>query len=226
MCRSVCLPMLASIALITLGGNAFAQQQAPQSPNMTFFVTSAGPGKGADLGGLEGADTLCQKLAQGAGAGSKTWRAYLSTNTNLAAPEKTVNARDRIGKGPWQNFKGEVIATSVDDLHSNKNKISMQTGLTERGTMLPGVGYTPNYHDMMTGSQPDGRAFPGNMNLTCNNWSSSEFGKAEVGHVDRTGLADTAQAHSWNSSHQSRDCTQDGLRSTGGNALFYCFAAQ
>jgi hypothetical protein len=226
MCRSVCLPMLASIALITLGGNAFAQQQAPQSPNMTFFVTSAGPGKGADLGGLEGADTLCQKLAQGAGAGSKTWRAYLSTNTNLAAPEKTVNARDRIGKGPWQNFKGEVIATSVDDLHSNKNKISMQTGLSERGTMLPGVGYTPNYHDMMTGSQPDGRAFPGNMNLTCNNWSSSEFGKAEVGHVDRTGLADTAQAHSWNSSHQSRDCTQDGLRSTGGNALFYCFAAQ
>jgi hypothetical protein len=224
--RSVRLPMLASIALMTLGGSAFAQQQAPQSPNMTFFITSAGPGKGADLGGLEGADALCQKLAQGTGAGAKTWRAYLSTNTNLAAPEKTVNARDRIGKGPWQNFKGEVIATSVDDLHSDKNKISMQTGLTERGTMLPGVGYTPNYHDMMTGSQPDGKAFPGNMNLSCNNWTSSEFGKAEVGHVDRTGLADTAQAHSWNSSHQSRDCTQDGLRSTGGNALFYCFAAQ
>jgi len=224
--RSMRLPMLASIAVITLGGSAFAQQQAPQSPNMTFFITSAGPGKGADLGGLEGADALCQKLAQGTGAGAKTWHAYLSTNTNLAAPEKTVNARDRIGKGPWQNFKGEVIATSVDDLHSDKNKISMQAGLTERGTMLPGVGYTPNYHDMMTGSQPDGKAFPGNMNLTCNNWTSSEFGKAEVGHVDRTGLADTAQAHSWNSSHQSRDCTQDGLRSTGGNALFYCFAAQ
>jgi hypothetical protein len=229
--RSVRLPLLVSVAvlasvtLLALGGIAQAQQ-APQSPNMTFFVTSAGPGKGADLGGLEGADALCQRLAQGAGAGSKTWRAYLSTNTNAAAPEKTVHARDRIGKGPWQNFKGEVIAANVDDLHSDKNKISMQTGLTERGTMLPGVGYTPNYHDIMTGSQPDGRAFPGNTNLTCNNYTSSEFGKVEVGHVDRTGLADTAQAHSWNSSHQSRDCSQPGLISTGGNGLLYCFAAQ
>jgi hypothetical protein len=224
--RSMRLPMLASVALLALSGIAQAQQQAPQSPNMTFFVSSAGSGKGADLGGLEGADSLCQKLAQGAGAGSKTWHAYLSTNTNLAAPEKTVNARDRIGKGPWQNFKGEVIATSVEDLHSDKNKISMETGLTERGTKLPGVGYTPNTHDIMTGSQPDGKAFPGNMNLTCNNYASSEFGKVEVGHVDRTGLADTAQAHSWNSSHQSRDCSQAGLISTGGNALIYCFAAQ
>jgi hypothetical protein len=217
--------MLASMALLALGGIAQAQQ-APQSPNMTFFVTSAGPGKGADLGGLEGADSLCQKLAQGAGAGSKTWHAYLSSNTNLAAPDKTVNARDRIGKGPWQNFKGVVIATSVEDLHSDKNKISAETGLTERGTRLPTFGYSPNYHDMMTGSQPDGKAFPGNMNLSCNNYTSSEFGKVEVGHVDRTGLTDTAQAHSWNSSHQSRDCSQAGLISTGGNALFYCFAAQ
>jgi hypothetical protein len=217
--------MLASSALLAFGGIAQAQQ-APQSPNMTFFVSSAGSGKGADLGGLEGADALCQRLAQGAGAGGKTWRAYLSTNTNAAAPEKTVNARDRIGKGPWQNFKGEVIATSVDDLHSDKNKISAETGLTERGTRLPVFGYTPNYHDIMTGSQSDGRAFPGNMNLTCNNYASSEFGKVEVGHVDRTGLTDTAQAHSWNSSHQSRDCSQAGLISTGGNALIYCFAAQ
>jgi hypothetical protein len=217
--------MLASVALLALGGIAQAQQ-APQSPNMTFFVTSVGPGKGADLGGLEGADAYCQRLAQGAGAGSKTWHAYLSTNTNLAAPEKTVNARDRIGKGPWQNFKGEVIATSVEDLHSDKNKISAETGLTERGTKVPVFGYSPNYHDIMTGSQPDGRAFPGNMNLTCNNYSSGEFGKVEVGHVDRTGLTDTAQAHSWNSSHQSRDCSQPGLISTGGNGLLYCFAAQ
>src|SRR5580704_10014315 len=223
--RSVRLPMLASSALLAFGGIAQAQQ-APQSPNMTFFVSSAGSGKGADLGGLEGADALCQRLAQGAGAGGKTWRAYLSTNTNAAAPEKTVNARDRIGKGPWQNFKGEVIATSVDDLHSDKNKISAETGLTERGTRLPVFGYTPNYHDIMTGSQSDGRAFPGNMNLTCNNYASSEFGKVEVGHVDRTGLTDTAQAHSWNSSHQSRDCSQAGLISTGGNSLIYCFAAQ
>ena len=222
---SVRLPMLAGVALLVLGGMAQAQQ-GPQAPNMTFFVTSAGPGKGADLGGLEGADAHCQKLAATAGAGGKTWHAYLSTNTNAAAPDKTVNARDRIGKGPWQNFKGEVIATSVDDLHSDNNKINTNTGLTERGQRIPGVGYILNAHDMMTGSQPDGRAFPGNMAMTCNNYTSSNFGKVEVGHVDRTGLADTAQAHSWNSSHQSRDCSQEGLISTGGNALFYCFAAQ
>ena len=222
---SVRLPMLAGVALLALGGIAQAQQ-GPQAPNMTFFVTSAGPGKGADLGGLEGADAHCQKLAATVGAGGKTWHAYLSTNTNAAAPDKTVNARDRIGKGPWQNFKGEVIATSVDDLHSDNNKINTNTGLTERGQRIPGVGFILNAHDMMTGSQPDGRAFPGNMNMTCNNYSSSNFGKVEVGHVDRTGLADTAQAHSWNSSHQSRDCSQEGLISTGGNALFYCFAAQ
>jgi hypothetical protein len=215
--------MLAGVALLALAGMAQAQQ-GPQAPNMTFFVASAGPGKGADLGGLEGADAHCQKLAATVGAGGKTWHAYLSTNTNAAAPDKTVNARDRIGKGPWQNFKGEVIATSVDDLHSDRNKINTNTGLTERGQRIPGVGFILNAHDMMTGSQPDGRAFPGNMNMTCNNYSSSNFGKVEVGHVDRTGLADTAQAHSWNSSHQSRDCSQEGLISTGGNGLFYCFA--
>jgi hypothetical protein len=224
--RSVRLPLLACAALISLGSIAQAQQQGPQAPNMTFFVSSAGPGKGADLGGLEGADAHCQKLATTVGAGGKTWHAYLSTNTNLAAPDKTVNARDRIGKGPWQNFKGVVIATSVDDLHSANNKISMDTGLTERGNKIPGVGFSPNQHDIMTGSQADGRAFPGNMNLTCANYTSSEFGKVEVGHVDRTGLADTAQAHSWNSSHQSRDCSQPGLISTGGNGLLYCFAVQ
>jgi hypothetical protein len=222
---SVRLAMLASAALFALGGVAQAQQ-GPQSPNMTFFVTSAGPGKGADLGGLEGADAHCLKLATTVGAGGKTWRAYLSTNTNLAEPGKTVNARDRIGKGPWQNAKGEVIATSVEDLHSDKNKISQATALTERGNKLPGVGFSPNYHDAMTGSQMDGTAFPGNMNLSCANYTSSNFGKVEVGHLDRTGLADTVQAHSWNSSHQSRDCSQEGLVSTGGNGLFYCFAAQ
>jgi hypothetical protein len=223
--RMVRLPLLASAALLALGAGAQAQQAAP-SPNMSFFVTSSGPGKGADLGGLAGADAHCQMLAQSVGAGGKTWHAYLSTNTNLASPGATVNARDRIGRGPWQNFKGETIATSVDDLHSAANKISKQTGLTEKGTVVNGVGDTPNMHDIMTGSQPDGRAFPGNMNLTCNNYASSEFGKVEVGHVDRTGLADTAQAHSWNSSHQSRDCSQPGLIATGGNGLLYCFAAQ
>ena len=219
------LPLLASAALLALGAAAQAQQVTP-SPNMSFFVTSKGPGKGADLGGIAGADAHCQMLAQSVGAGNKTWRAYLSSNTNAAEPDKTVNARDRIGRGPWQNFKGETIATSVEDLHSDANKISKQTGLTEKGGIVNGVGDSPNMHDMMTGSQPDGRAFPGNMNMSCANYTSSMFGKVEVGHVDRTGLADTRQAHSWNSSHQSRDCSQEGLISTGGNGLFYCFAAQ
>ena len=222
--RSVRLPMAASMALIALCGIAQAQQQPTPSPNMSFFVTSKGPGKGADLGGLAGADAHCQSLAQAVGAGGKTWHAYLSSNTNAANPGATVNARDRIGNGPWVNFKGVTIATSVDDLHSANNKINTENGLTERGQKVPGVGYVFNMHDIMTGSQPDGRAFPGNMNLTCNNYASSEFGKVEVGHVDRTGLADTAQAHSWNSSHQSRDCSQEGLISTGGNGLLYCFA--
>src|SRR5258708_40102338 len=180
---SLRLAMLASVTLLAFGGIAQAQQQPPQAPNMTFFVTSAGPGKGADLGGLEGADAHCQKLAATVGAGGKTWHAYLSTNTNLAAPDKTVNARDRIGNGPWQNSKGDVIATSVEDLHGANNKLSQATGLTERGNKLPGVGFTPNYHDIMTGSQPDGTAFPGNMNMTCANYTSSQFGKVEVGHA-------------------------------------------
>ena len=221
--RSVRLTMLASMALIASCALAQAQQATP-SPNMSFFVTSKGPGKGADLGGLAGADAHCQSLAQAVGAGGKTWHAYLSSNTNAANPGATVNARDRIGNGPWVNFKGATIATSVDDLHSANNKINTENGLTERGQKVPGVGYVFNMHDIMTGSQSDGRAFPGNMNLTCNNYASGEFGKVEVGHVDRTGLADTAQAHSWNSSHQSRDCSQEGLISTGGNGLLYCFA--
>ena len=221
--RSVRLTMLASMALIASCALAQAQQATP-SPNMSFFVTSKGPGKGADLGGLAGADAHCQSLAQAVGAGGKTWHAYLSSNTNASNPGATVNARDRIGNGPWVNYKGVTIATSVDDLHSANNKINTENGLTERGQKVPGVGYVFNMHDIMTGSQPDGRAFPGNMNLTCNNYASGEFGKVEVGHVDRTGLADTAQAHSWNSSHQSRDCSQEGLISTGGNGLLYCFA--
>jgi hypothetical protein len=207
---------------------AQAQQQPPQAPNMTFFVTSAGPGKGADLGGLEGADRHCQTLAQGAGAGGKTWRAYLSTQAEGGA--QTVNARDRIGAGPWQNFKGEAVAQSVDDLHGENNKLGMQTSLTERGTMIPGVGYTPNRHDVLTGSQMDGRAFPAGEDRTCRNWTSSTQGAAMVGHIDRKGLRDDAASRSWNSSHPSRGsdggCSQADLRGTGGDGLFYCFAAQ
>jgi hypothetical protein len=197
-------------------------QQAPQAPNMTFFITSTGPGKGADLGGLEGADRQCQTLAATVGAGSKTWRAYLSSNAGLQGGP--VNARDRIGAGPWQNSKGTVIATSVDDLHSDNNKLGSQNTLTERGTMVAGFGYTPNYHDALTGSTMEGRAWPGNMNLTCNNWSSGAAGSAMLGHIDRRGGADTVFQRSWNAAHMSRSCSQDDLRATGGNGLFYCFA--
>jgi hypothetical protein len=222
------LSILASGAVLSLGlaAGAFAQQ-APQSPDMTFFVTSAGPGKGADLGGLEGADRHCQTLAQGAGAGSKTWRAYLSTQA--AGGGQAVNARDRIGRGPWVNFKKEAVAQNVDDLHSANNKLGPQTSLTERGTIVAGVGWTPNYHDVLTGSQPDGRAFPAGEDRTCGNWTKSTQGAAMVGHIDRRGLRDDDASKSWNSSHPSRGseggCSQADLRSTGGNGLFYCFAA-
>ena len=218
----------AAVAAVSLGSTAGQAQQAPpQSPNMTFFVTSTGPGKGADLGGLEGADRQCQTLAQAAGAGGKTWRAYLSVQAANGAQQ--ANARDRIGRGPWQNFKGEVVAQNVDDLHGDNNKLGMQASLTERGTMLPGVGYTPNYHDVLTGSQMDGKAFPAGEDRTCRNWTSSTQGAAMVGHIDRKGLRDDAASKSWNSSHPSRGadggCSQNDLRSTGGNGLFYCFAA-
>jgi hypothetical protein len=219
-----------ALAAVISAGSAIcqAQQAPPQSPNMTFFVTSTGPGKGADLGGLEGGDRQCQTLAQAAGAGGKTWHAYLSTQAT--GNEPGINARDRIGHGPWQNFKGEVIAQNVDDLHSDNNKLSMQTSLTERGTMIAGVGYTPNYHDALTGSQADGRAFATGEDKTCHNWTSSAQGTAMVGHIDRKGLRDDAASKSWNSSHLSRGpdggCSQNDLRSTGGNGLFYCFAAQ
>ena len=222
--------LAASIAVVSLAASlsAQAQQPPPQSPNMTFFVTSNGPGKGADLGGLEGADRHCQTLAQAAGAGSKTWRAYLSTQA--AGGAQAINARDRIGRGPWQNFKTEVVAQNVDDLHGDNNKLGMQTSLTERGTIIPGVGYAPNRHDVLTGSQMDGRAFPAGEDRTCRNWSSSTQGAAMVGHSDRKGLRDDAASRSWNSSHPSRGpeggCSRTDLISTGGDGLFYCFAAQ
>src|SRR5262249_34651465 len=167
---------VASVAAVSLGSTAsLAQQPPPQSPNMTFFITSSGPGKGADLGGLEGADRQCQTLAQAAGAGNKAWRAYLSTQATGGA--QSVNARDRIGHGLWQNFKGEVIAQNVDDLHGDNNKLGMQVSLTERGTVVAGVGYTPNAHDVLTGSQMDGRAFPAGEDRTCRNWTTGTQGR-------------------------------------------------
>jgi hypothetical protein len=219
--------VIASFALASLAPVAVqAQQPPPQAPNMSFFVTSAGSGKGADLGGLDGADKQCQTLAQAAGAGGKTWRAYLSTQAMGGA--QAVNARDRIGKGPWKNFKGDVIAKNVDGLHSAANKINMKTALTDRGTMVASRGYTPNYHDALTGSQADGRAFPPTEDRTCRNWTSSTQGAAMLGHLDRNGLRDDAESKSWNASHPSRGadggCSQNDLRGTGGNGLFYCFA--
>ena len=205
---------------------ALAQQQQPQAPEMSFFVASAGTGKGADLGGLEGADKICQTLAQGAGAGGKVWHAYLSTQAIDGAA--AVNARDRIGKGPWKNFKGEVVAKDVDDLHGASNKIGTETSLTERGAMIAGRGWNPNWHDLLTGSQADGRTFAAAEDRTCHNWTSSTKGSAMLGHVDRKGLRDDAESKSWNASHPSRGpdggCSQSDLKSTGGNGLFYCFA--
>ena len=171
-----------------------------------------------------GADAHCQSLGNAAGAGTKVWRAYLSTQG-----EGAVNARDRIGRGPWQNFKGDVIAQNVDDLHGPGNKMSFDTQLTERGFKLPGVGWTPNVHDVLTGSDPQGRAFPAGEDRTCGNWTSSTRGAAMLGHIDRKGLTDTEQARSWNSSHPSRGpdggCSQRDLVSTGGAGLLYCFAS-
>ena len=211
--------------LALAAGPALAQQ--PQAPDMSFFVTSESLGKGGNLGGLDGADRHCQALAQAAGAGAKTWRAYLSTQAEGSTP--AVNARDRIGKGPWKNFKGDVVAQSVDDLHSPNNRMGIQTSLTERGTIVAHRGYTPNYHDVLTGSQADGRAFPPGEDRTCRNWTSSTQGAAMVGHIDRMGLRDDEASKSWNTSHPSRGpeggCSQSDLRSTGGNGLLYCFAA-
>jgi hypothetical protein len=210
--------LLASAALLSLtpSGNIQAQKA-----NMTFFVTSVGPGKGGDLGGLAGADQHCQTLAQAVGRGQHTWRAYLSTN--LAGG--SVDARDRIGQGPWRNANGDVIAQNVDDLHSANNNVTQQTAITEKGETLNGMFEPFNKHDMLTGSQADGWAFPGNLNLTCNNWTSSTFGVAMLGHHDRRGGIDNEFQKSWNSSHISRSCRREDLIATGGNGLFYCFAA-
>jgi hypothetical protein len=218
--KTIHLSALAVTSTLFLSANHVVNaQQIPQAPDMTFFVTSTPIGKGGDLGGLEGADAHCQQLASTVGAGNKTWHAYLSGPETPQA--KGVNARDRNGLGAWHNAKGIVIAQNVDDLHSSNNKLSRDTALTERGTVVAGIGYNPNWHDALTGSDRDGRAFTGNINMTCNGWKSSEFGKAMLGHIDRTGLADNDYARSWNSSHQSRGCSQADLIATGGNGLFH-----
>ena len=217
----LCLFASAALLAIAAGSSAQAQQS-----NMTFFVTSVGGGKGADLGGLAGADKHCQDLAAAAGAGGHTWHAYLSTQSSGGGD--AVNARDRIGKGPWTNAKGEVVAKSVDDLHSANNNLTKQTALSEKGDVINGRGDQPNRHDILTGSQPDGTAFAAGEDRTCGNWTNSGQGAAMVGHHDRQGLRDDDASKSWNSSHPSRGpdggCSQNDLKSTGGNGLFYCFA--
>jgi hypothetical protein len=206
--------------------SALAQQPpnaAPPMP-MSFFIASSGSGKGADLGGLAGADQHCQTLAAATGS-TKTWHAYLSTQAADGKP--AVNARDRIGAGPWYNAKGAVVAKSVADLHGDTldaarlgNNLTKATAFTEKGDAIKGFGDMPNQHDMLTGSRPDGTAFPDAADHTCRNWTSSGTGTAQLGHFDRTGGGNT----SWNSAHPSRGCSQENLVSTGGAGLFYCFA--
>jgi hypothetical protein len=196
---------------------------------MTFFVTSVGPGKGGDLGGLEGADRYCQSLAQTAGAGNRTWHAYLSTQAAQLTGTDFVNARDRIGTGPWQNAKGVVIAQNVEDLHSPNSKLSGLTVLDEKGLPVNGRTDKPNKHDMLTGSRPDGTAFPGAAfpDMTCGNWTKSgPDGSAMTGHFDRAGPLETPWAVSWNSAHPTLGCSLEKIRPTGGDGLFYCFAVK
>jgi hypothetical protein len=204
-----------------------AQPAQAQSADTSFFVTSNGIGNGGNLGGLAGADNQCQTLAQAAGAGAKTWHAYLSTQAADGKP--AINARDRIGKGPWQNSKGVVVAKDVADLHSAGNNLTKATSLSEKGEAINGRGDTPNRHDALTGSQPDGTAFAGTDDRTCKNWTSSTQGAAMLGHIDRIGLRDDDASKSWNSSHPSRGpeggCSQSDFKSTGGDGLLYCFAA-
>ena len=208
--------LFAAIPLFFLGSNAAHQQDT----RMSFFLTSVGPGNGADLGGVAGADQHCQALAAAVGAGDRTWRAYLSTTAFDG--QAAVNARDRIGSGPWYNANEIMIAESVENLHSEDNNLTKETQLDEKGEMVNGRGDDPNRHDILTGSQPDGTAFSGDEDTTCGNWTSSGEGSARVGHHDRQGGGDDGT--SWNSAHGSRGCSQENLQGTGGNGLFYCFA--
>jgi len=211
------------VAVLALLGAGVSGVAGAQASGMTFFVTSTGSGKGADFGGLAGADRHCQTLAAAVGAGSRSWRAYLSTSATPGTP--AVNARDRIGAGPWQNVKGVVVARNVDELHAINN-LTKETAVTEKGEVINGKGDQPNTHDILTGSLPDGRAYADSEDHTCGNWTRSGDGSAQTGHHDRLGTAPDDSARSWNSSHPSRGCSDDGLKSTGGAGLLYCFAAK
>jgi hypothetical protein len=207
---------------LSVAGSVYAQQAAPAS-EMSFFITSTGSGKGADLGGIAGADRHCQSLAAAASpaAGKKTWRAYLSATP--AGGQPAVNARDRIGKGPWYSSEGRLIARDLDELHSINN-INRLVAKDEKGKTVNGRGDRPNTHDILTGSTPDGRVAIGKDDTTCGNWTKSGAGAAIVGHHDRSGLQVDEPSRSWNASHPSRGCSQENLVSSGGAGLFYCFA--
>jgi hypothetical protein len=213
-------PVVALVIWSFVAGGAASAQQA----DMSFFLTSAGPGKGANLGGLEGADAHCASLAKAAGATKTVWRAYLSTTAPQG--EAGVNARDRIGSGPWQNSKGVVVANSVDELHSDKTNVTKETALTEKGDVVKGRGDDVNMHDILTGSDPQGMYSTAGGDTTCKNWTSETEGSAIVGHHDRIGLKETRHMMSWNSSHGSRGCDMESLKASGGAGLFYCFAAE
>lgn len=209
------LPIIFSLLFTLILNVDFTHAQTDAS--MSFFITSVGSGNGADLGGLEGADQHCQMLAEEAGAGDKTWHSYLSTTDPM------VNARDRIGEGPWYNANGVMVAEDVDDLHSDENNLSKENSIDENGEIVKGRGDDPNMHDILTGSTLDGMAFDNDEDTTCSDWTSSaEDGSAQVGHHDREGGG--ANPTSWNSAHGSRGCSQANLQGTGGNGLFYCFA--
>jgi hypothetical protein len=225
--RAMQRTLFAITGLSAVFGCATESQQASAGKDMTFFVTSVGTGKGADLGGLAGADRHCQSLATAAGAGNRTWRAYLSTQAPKLNDPDVVHARDRIGTGPWYNAKGVMIAKSVEDLHSASNNLTHQTALDEKGNLVNGRTEKPSKHDMLTGSRPDGTAFPGAPfpDMTCGNWTkSSADGSAMTGHHDRAGPIGYPWATSWNSSHPTLGCSQERVRPTGGDGLFYCFA--
>jgi hypothetical protein len=217
------MPRLQTLAAAAVAATLLAACAGMPKNPMSFFITSANPGQGGNLGGLAGADRHCQALATAAGAGGKTWRAYLSTTA--AGGQPAVNARDRIGNGPWYNAKGQMVAANLAELHGT-NKLGKQTSLTEKGAVVNGRGDTPNMHDILTGSTPDGRASPAANDTTCRNWTSGDTGSAIVGHHDRDGTNPDPVANvSWNSSHGSRGCSIPGLNGTGGAGLFYCFAA-
>ena len=215
--------LVAGLSIVGAGGSMMATAHADTTA-MSFFITSVGKGNGADLGGLDGADAHCQVLAKAAGSTQTNWRAYLSTTA--PAGEAGINARDRIGKGPWHNAQGSIIAKSVDDLHSAANNLNKQTALNEKGEIVSGRGDPVNRHDVLTGSDPAGNYSTAGGDTTCGNWTKSAEGSAIVGHHDRIGLKDSRHMTSWNSSHGSRGCSPDLLKASGGDGLFYCFLAR